>query len=172
MTMPGNPLEKLFDAAAPPAALRDRVLRDAMPPQKPRSRWQVALALAAALMLAFMGGRATREGGGEAEGAQYLLLLYEGAGYRDDRPMQETVAEYARWADSLRGRRLLTRAHKLDEPQVALRGTQPARAEVPAESEPTGLFIVRAESPDDATAIARTSPHLRYGGRILVRKLL
>jgi hypothetical protein len=172
MTMPGNPLEKLFDSAAPPPSLRDRVLRDAMPPLKKRPRWQVALALAAALLLAFMGGRATRGESGEAEGAQYLLLLYEGAGYRDDRPMQETVAEYARWADSLRGRRLLTRAHKLDDGQLALLRAQPAVAEAPTESEPTGLFIVRAESPEDAAAIARTSPHLKYGGRIVLRKLL
>lgn len=172
MIMPGNPLEKLFDDAAPPPSLRDRVLRDAMPPLRKRVKWQVAMALAAALVLAFMGGRATRGQGGEATGSQYLLLLYEGAGYRDDRPMQETVAEYARWADSLRGRRLLTRAHKLDEQQLALLGAQPAREEAPTQSEPTGLFIVRAESAAEAAAIARTSPHLKYGGRIVLRRLL
>ena len=170
--MSGNPLEKLFDSAAPPPSLRDRVLRDAMPPLKKRARWLVALALAAALLLAFMGGRATRGESAEAEGSQYLLLLYEEVGYRDDRPVQETVAEYARWADSLRGHRLLTRAHKLDEEQMALFRTQPAMAEVPAMSEPTGLFIVRAGSSDEAAAIARTSPHLKYGGRIVLRKLL
>ena len=172
MTMPGNPLEKLFDDAVPPPSLRDRVLRDAMPPLKQRARWRMALALAAALVLAFMGGRATRGAAGETEGSQYLLLLYEGAGYRDDRPLQETVAEYARWADSLQGQRLLTRAHKLDEEQLALLNTQPAVAEVPTASEPTGLFIVRAESSAEAAAIARTSPHLKYGGRIVLRKLL
>lgn len=33
----------------------------------------------------------------------------------------------------------------------------------------TGLFIVRAESTEAARAIARGSPHIRYGGCIVVR---
>jgi hypothetical protein len=172
MTMPGNPLEKLFADAQPPESLRERVLRDAMPAANGRPRWQMVLGLAAALALAFFGGRATAGTDPEAEGSQYVLLLYEGPGYRDDRPLQETVAEYSRWADSLRGQRLLARAHKLDDRQLALSRTQPVQAEVPAVSEPTGMFIVRADTPDIATAIAQTSPHLKYGGRVVLRKLL
>jgi hypothetical protein len=118
--------------------------------------------MAAMLMLAFLGGRATRAG--EAGGTQYLLLLYdEGAGYRDDRPVQETVAEYGRWADSLRRENLLTRAHKLDDQRLSLLGREPVEAGRMTASDPTGMFIVRADSPEAATAIARTSPRTAGG---------
>lgn len=166
-----NPLEKLFDDAAPPASLRDRVLRSTHPLAQRRVRWGVALGMAAMLALAFLGGRATRATG-DGAGPQYLLLLYEGAEYRDDRPPQETVAEYRRWADSLRQQRLLTSAHKLDDQRLSLLQQQPVEVGRPAPSDPTGMFVVRADSPDAAAAIARTSPHLRYGGRIVVRRLL
>lgn len=172
MTSQGNPLEKLFEDAMPSSSLRDRVLRVALPPAKRRLGWQSVLALAALLLLAFLGGRATRGVGGEPEGSQYLLLLYEESEYRDDRPIQETVAEYRRWADSLRGRRLLTRAHRLDDRRLALLAQQPAEGRAVTASDPTGLFIVRADSPDSAAAIAQTSPHLKYGGTIVLRRLL
>jgi hypothetical protein len=35
----------------------------------------------------------------------------------------------------------------------------------------TGLFIIRAASEAEALAIARTCPHLRYGGRVDVRPI-
>lgn len=166
-----NPLERLFDDAIPPASLRDRVLRSSHPPVQRRTRWGVALAMAAMLTLAFLGGRATRAAG-DGAGPQYLLLLYEGAEYRDDRPTQETVAEYGRWADSLRQERLLTSAHKLDDQRVSLLRRQQVAVEPSAPSDPTGMFVVRAGSFDAAAAIARTSPHLKYGGRIVLWRLL
>jgi hypothetical protein len=170
MTMQENPLEKLYDDATPPASLRDRVLR-ATAHGKRRPVWQVALALAAMLMLAFLGGRATVSSRGEAEGPQYLLLLYEGAEYRDDRPVLDIVAEYRRWADSLQGQQVLTRAHRLDDTRLALVQGGPVEEGATTSADPTGLFIVRASSRDAAEAIARTSPHLNYGGRIVLRRL-
>lgn len=170
--MQEKPLERLFADATPPASLRDRVIHDVIPTGKRRAPWKPALALVAMLVLAFLSGRATRGVGMESEGSQYLLLLYEGAEYRDDRPMQETVAEYSRWADSLRERRLLTRAHKLDDPTLALLQGRAHESSTITSSDPTGFFIVRADSRDSAAAIAQTSPHLKYGGKIVLRRLL
>jgi hypothetical protein len=35
----------------------------------------------------------------------------------------------------------------------------------------TGLFIVRATSREEAFALARQCPHLKYGGRVALRRL-
>ena len=100
---------------------------------------------------------------------EYLLLLYEGAGYRDDRPVNEIVGEYRRWADSLRAADALTSAGKLSDERLALRAASSERPEPATTTDPTGYFIIRARQAGDAEAIARTAPHLKYGGLVVLR---
>lgn len=163
-------LQRLFEGASPPSSLRQRVLASAHVRRPGRRRTLAALAFAATLLVGFIAGRMTDRIPAAAD-PQYLILLYEGAGYRDDRPQQETVAEYRRWADSLRREQLLAQAHKLDDERILMaRDANPSvgRASM---GDPTGLFIVRAESRDRAMTIAGTSPHLKYGGEVVVRRL-
>ena len=126
-----------------------------------------AALLAAAVVASFMAGRLQRLPAAPADSRPaFLLLLYEDAGYRDDRPLREIVAEHGAWADSLRRAGALVVAEKLSDthvtlPEVKVAGSGPHQV-------PTGLFIVRARNVDDATALAESSPHLRYGGRILL----
>lgn len=89
--------------------------------------------------------------------AAYMLLLYEDSAYRAPAPGHEgeRVAEYRRWADSLRGVGRLERA-----------------AELGGAGAVTGFFIVRAESEAEATRVARACPHVKYGGRVEVRRLI
>jgi hypothetical protein len=90
-------------------------------------------------------------------GASYMLLLYEDSAYRAPALGHEgeRVAEYRRWADSLRGVGRLERAAELDGVGAV-----------------TGFFIVRAESDAEATRVARACPHVKYGGRVEVRRLI
>jgi hypothetical protein len=103
--------------------------------------------------------------GGSDPRPTFLLLLYEDAGYRDDRPTREIVVEYGAWADSLRREGELVMAEKLSDAHV---NVPPAKAVGASHRIPTGLFIVRARSLDEATTVAESSPHLKYGGRILL----
>lgn len=128
----------------------------------------MAALLAAALVLGFVAGRANVSSpGGDA---RYLLLLYEDSRYRDDRPVAEIVGEYARWADSLRRRGALVLGEKLASATVTLH-REGATESTGDPGLATGFFIVRAESDGQARAIAETSPHLRYGGRIELRAI-
>jgi hypothetical protein len=114
--------------------------------------------IAAAAVLAIAVSRPWQRLGTRAtSGASYLLLLYEGAGYRAPAPAQRSgrVAEYRRWADSLGAIGRLERAAELD-------GQGPV----------AGFFIVRAESEAQAETLARDCPHTKYGGRVEVRKLI
>lgn len=84
--------------------------------------------------------------------------------------MREIVGEYARWADSLQRHGVLELGEKLAAGTVTL-GREGVTESTDNRGLATGLFVVRAESDGQARAIAETSPHLRYGGRIELRAI-
>jgi len=166
-----------FGDREPPHGLRERVtrtLRDrglvetpAMRLRRQTLRGGVLLVLLAA---AFAAGRVQR--GIETAsnpGPEFLLLLYEDTAYRDDRPVPEIVAEYAGWADSLRRESELVLGEKLGQAYTELPATM--RGDQSPAALPKGLFIVRANNLEAAAALAGSSPHLRYGGRIVVHPI-
>jgi hypothetical protein len=117
--------------------------------------WTIAAVAAAVAAIVLWPRRVPNE---RAAGAAYLLLLYEDSTYQAPPPdgMGARVAEYTRWADSLRA------AHRLD-----------SAAELePGPSEVTGFFIIRAPSRAEAERIAAACPHVRYGGKVELRKLI
>ena len=174
--MPDDQLPNVFDDVKPPEFLRARVIATlksvgALSPggrRVPRAARSAAV-LAAALIAGFLLGRVERVGASEVP--RYLLLLYEDSTYRDDRPVEQIIAEYARWADSLRTAGALEAGEKLADRHVEL-----APAGAPARSPeeqgtPTGFFIVRAEDASVAREIASSSPHVRHGGRIVLHPI-
>jgi hypothetical protein len=98
----------------------------------------------------------------DPEGELYMLALHSGPSYRRGAEGAR-AAEYGRWA----------RRH----PAAILDGAElgPAAAVLgpPADRGSTlsGYFVVRVREPAEAVAIARTMPHLRYGGTIVIRRI-
>lgn len=78
------------------------------------------------------------------------------------------VAEYGAWADSLCRERTLVLGEKLADGFAELPS---ALRTQPATGRPSGLFIVRANDMLAAASVAGTSPHLRYGGRIVIHQI-
>jgi hypothetical protein len=122
--------------------------------------------LAAALIAGFLVGRVERVGASELP--RYLLLLYEDSTYRDDRPVAQIIAEYARWADSLDKAGVLDVGEKLADQRIELAPASGATRASDDEAAPTGFFVIRAANASKAREIASSSPHVRYGGRIML----
>ena len=168
-------LRDLYGDATPPPALRARVLAT-MERQGTFTQGgsrltrgaRVAATLAAGLLVGFLAGRMQPHA--DSPG-QYVLLLFEGDGYRDDRPMREIVAEYGAWADSLDRAGSLVLASRLSQERARVSSSSTLAAPEGDDAAPTGMFIVRALNLDSAAAIARTSPHVRQGGEIVVRPM-
>ena len=168
--MSDNPLEAFVREAKPSPALQRRIETTLQRRRYLTSRstpWRLA-GLAASLLIAaglgFFAGR-VRPGVEAHEGRQYLFLLREDSTYRDDRPIGEIVREYGQWADSLRRNNLLVLAEKLGDEQTSVVA---AAGPVSTESPVTGFFLVRAPTLEAARTIAASSPHVKYGGRIVV----
>ena len=168
------------------------------PPQTPsvpaRRAWAwAALALAAALAAFFAGisisdrGAGRTPAGSEAVPAatveRYLLLLYEDATYRAPATPAEQaarVAEYGGWVADLRERGIDIQGEELAPTGESAwldgreRGGVPEAAGAPGGELGilSGYFLVAAADADAAVAIARTTPHLRHGGTVVIRRVV
>lgn len=159
-------------AGAPARARRGR---------RSRLAW-AGLAAAACLAAFWIGLRLGGDGASPAvAGERYLLLLYEGPGFRAPSTPEEraaVVAAYARWAAGLRERGIEVRGEELapgDEAErlAARAGEVVATAGAPAGAAGTlaGFYVLAAPDRDAAVAIARTTPHLARGGTVVVRRI-
>jgi hypothetical protein len=103
--------------------------------------------------------------------------LYEDAAFQPTVSQRDLVAEYSAWADSLRRQNTLVMGEELGQEDAAvLVGFGGAVTVSPGDVETVagklaGLFIVRAFTGEEALALARQCPHLKYGGRVALRRL-
>jgi hypothetical protein len=100
-------------------------------------------------------------------GPRYMLLLYAGrtpiAGAPDTRRR-----EYADWARGVASRGIAISGEELSDEahEVGAASAQPT------DPLPRGFFVVSAPDLESAQRIVSTCPHLRYGGRIVVKKIV
>jgi hypothetical protein len=156
------------DAELPPGleARTVRALADDGVIARRHSNWWLALVAAILVAAGFAAGRVSLAPHA-APGGRYAVFLYGAPATSADEAGR--AAEYRSWARSLRAAGKLDDGGRLGPGEVF-----PARRDVsplpPVES-PSGYFIVRASSLDDAHAIALTCPHLSHGGTVSVRPI-
>jgi hypothetical protein len=111
-----------------------------------------------------------------AAAPRYMLLLYEDGTFQTGGAADEErrVREYGAWARSLAQKGILVAGDELASSGEALRreGRPQALGAPELGDQPDGYFVIVA--PDDARAeeIASTCPHLRYGGKVIVRRIV
>lgn len=166
-------LRSLSGDVPAPEHLKSRVLRDlrARGVLQPRgTRWQPVAAVLAGMGL-FAAGYFLGRGGGGGTAAtpvmpQYALLLYEDAAFDRTLPEASFVAEYGAWAG-----RLAAAGHDVSGEKLGASVSVEPAASASGLGDLTGFFIVSAPSDSAARAVARGSPHVRHGGRIVVRRV-
>jgi hypothetical protein len=141
------------------------------------SRIRPLLRAAAAIALLSLGaaaGYAARGGGSDGvtasvSGQLEFLLLVRG-GPQGPVEAAGVVLEYQQWALALASEGRLVGGNKLmDEPG---RWLSAPRAEDPrTSSDISGYFLVSASDYEEAIEIARTSPHIGYGGTFEIRQV-
>jgi hypothetical protein len=164
-----------YDRSTPPPALRARVIRSlrqrgliASRAAQPIAR--TALAIAAGVLLFLAGGVFAPELRSPTPDLRpsFVLLLYEDSTFRGNDGSH--VSEYIAWADSLRTEGVLVMGERLD-PRAGVVSASDATGPESGNAFGTigGLFVVRAADLNAAISLARTCPHVRLGGRVVVR---
>ena len=173
-------LRALADGPSPPVDLERRTLerlesRGLLRGQPP-APWKRRVPAAAAGILLFAAGLwlGSRGQPGDVEGQRFALLLFQSPLEHATPPDVEAsrVAEYIAWARSLEEKGRHVTGEKLEDlGRLLTPGTAGA-----IEGDPTGVlvngfFIVTAGNLEEALGVARTCPHLKYGGAIEVRPI-
>lgn len=138
--------------------------------------WRLVAALAA-VMLAFAFGTQWRSLFQSAKPQpRFMLLLYEDAStWKGASEGQAKLAkEYRAWAQMLERTGALVTADELDKSAAVLTttGLQGTSAILEQNGQPDGFFLISARNQSEALEIARTCPHLRYGGSVVVQKVV
>jgi hypothetical protein len=160
----GAPPRGLEEATV--AALRERGL---VKPPRRRLMAAVALVATAAVLAVAAGWSLMHQSAAprpQAASPRFVLLLYAGvdpiAGTPDTRRR-----EYSQWARDVAAGGAAISGEELSEDAREV----PASA-ASATPLPRGFFVVSAPDLDAAQRIASTCPHLRYGGRIVVKRIV
>ena len=178
-------LARLPGTAHPPAGLEQATVNALAARgllRRPRRRRFAAAALAASVALLAAGLAIARFDAGPRAAppvdgrSRYALFLYEGADYRPAKPGQgaDRVREYVTWARADRAEGAVEGGEKLtDGADIAIGsdGATEVVAPRPGTSRLAGYFLIRAADRAAAVAIARTCPHLRYGGSAMLREI-
>jgi hypothetical protein len=159
-----------------PPRLEERLVRELHARgalRRPGWRWTWMQIAAALLLIAsgFAAGRLTASTPGAAtttEPNRYLLLLY-GAHAATGGEEAARVAEYGAWARSEAADGRLLSGDKLGD-RAAVVGDARGLGGVSLK-EPSGFFLIRAASLDEAVATASRCPHIKHGGAVLVRPI-
>jgi len=167
----------LLGKTAPPAGLERQVIdRLAKAGLLARRRapvayrsWLVAAGLAV-LLMGFGLGRWQPSLSNAGPATRYLLLMHEDGSFRPGPTPGAVRAEVGRWATRLERAGELIEADRLELDGLLLAPSGAATGLAPGDVI-AGLFVLRATSDERALAIARSCPHLAYGGHIEVRRI-
>lgn len=141
--------------------------------------WRRANVLAAALVLFLAGAvaetfRHPAPAPPNAKAPRFALLLYPGTASPNDEPSDDD-RDMRDWAESLR-----RNGHYVAADLLALGALEVERdttwvAWTPGVIGPpmmSGLFVISAADPTEIITIAQSSPHVKRGGRIIVRPIV
>jgi hypothetical protein len=81
----------------------------------------------------------------------------------------DVVDLYRSWAGQLAQSGQLTFGEEMVPRRYAV--SRFSTLETPVEGSVDGMFVVSAPSADSAFALARTLPHVRYGGTVMVQQI-
>lgn len=161
-------LQSLPKDMSPPAALEDRTV-DALRRRQLLAEPGRRVWLRAAAVLTLMGAAAAAgwiaRGSASAthdHASRFVLLLYgDATGHAS---AGEAVAEYRGWARDLAGTGAVVSGERLANEAIVVGA--PLEANLVR-----GYFIVQASDERRAVEIARTHPHVKRGGTIVVRRI-
>ena len=174
-------LSRLQGEVEPPPGVEDRLVaalraRGDLRAKSRASRWVIGGGLAAVAAAVLLMTMLRRPAGPGNQEPRFLLLIAEDARYSpptDSADAQARVAEYTEWAGRLAGAGQLISAGELAYAGTDVRaeGKTPSVIDTRAGAV-SGYFLVHAQSLAQAEQLAADSPHLRYGGTVVVRPVV
>lgn len=139
----------------------------------PTLKW---VAAAAAAVLLFFIGNYTGQQSGVAQAIDpsmgYMLILHEDDQFKPGEP-QEMYQEYAGWMQNTMAKGIEMTGHELkNEAAIVDQRQNVKNLDENSAKKTTGYFILEAESLEEALEVAKSNPHIKYGGTIEVKQYM
>lgn len=179
---PARELRALATGPPPPPDIEERIVAELRARGllgkrhvRPRRLLAAAAALAIFLVGASIGRWSARPApSGEPPPVGFALFLLGGAQPADDETAR--VEEYRSWAIDLATHGELARGEKLAPSawRLFLEGDAVSVRSAPISTTGgslSGFFLLTTDDLDEALAVARSCPHLRHGGEVLLRPI-
>lgn len=174
---PVDGLDRLYQGVKPSSRLEDRVVdalagKGLLQPASPFRRWR-GIGIAAAILLSFAVGWGSASLSAPSVATprtdRFVMLLYQIPG--GDTRQAERVAEYQSWAAQARDSGVVVSGERLDKGGWALSWDVPM-GHWSDTAAVAGYFVVQASDYNKALTIARTCPHVKYGGKVELRRII
>lgn len=180
-----NEEQTLFDSLSkehnPSADLEDKVVnelkkRNLIQPQgtmttHKKKKWMLGVAASLTLfLLGFVFGN-TFSGGPADISTGYILLLHEDERFRPQGSEMEVFTEYATWMGKMMMNGVNITGKELAPESTYWLGEETAEIAEVRRDKISGYFIIDVQDRDEAERIAKSSPHIKYGGTVELIKL-
>lgn len=177
--------QDLFDSLSkektPPVILEEKVVNQLKEKQlimkhlgnKDVKKKSWAVGIAAAITFFLLGFLLGNMNAGESNeiSSGYILLLHEDEGFQPEGSEMEVFTEYATWMGKMFMEGVKITGNELSPESTSwLRPADFSISEV-RKDKISGYFIIDVEDRAEAERIARSSPHIKYGGTVELIKL-
>ncbi len=98
----------------------------------------------------------------------YMLVLYEDSNFNPESP-EVMFNEYSNWMQSIYQNGMAIDGQEMKPSSMLLDGIEVRNNLTKTVG---GYFVLRASSQEEAIEVARSSPHLKYGGTIEVKEFM
>lgn len=105
----------------------------------------------------------------ELAGYNYVMLLTEDTHFKPGKPESQLVTEYTNWMNGV-----IAKGYKITGMPLEMQKTiisNNTETPVSEENSITGFFLIQATSKETLEALVKTSPHVQYGGGIMIKTI-
>lgn len=134
--------------------------------------WSMGIAASLLLLVAgvFIGKMIFSKSASEIPSFNYMLVLYEDARFNPEEP-EAMFNEYSAWMQNIEQQGITIDGQEMKPSSVLIEQNGIVQSS-DAEKKVGGYFVLNASSMEEVVAIAKNSPHLKYGGTIEVKEFM
>ncbi len=174
--------EQLKREGRPPSVLEKRIIKQLKSNDliesniyKMNTYLKLAVSVAAAVILFFIGnymGKKSMDTQAIDSSMGYMLILHEDDQFKPGEPY-EMYQEYASWMENTIKKGITLKGQELKNEAVMVDNQQSLEyLDEDTSGKTTGYFILEAKSLEVALEVARSNPHIKYGGTIEIKQFM
>ncbi|MCE7992183.1 MAG: hypothetical protein HEP71_09395 [Roseivirga sp.] len=172
--------EELAAVKHPPSVLEDRIVAELKKEgliKKTRTMnnyIKYAAGLAASVIIFFAGNFVGRQSGDTVEIDPlkgYIMILKEDASFQPGDPMQ-MFEEYASWMNGLYSKGVKITGQELKNEALEVTAATTTELDGDDGRRTTGYFVIETKTKEEALAVVKDNPHLKYGGIIELKAFM